>query len=426
MDHFEYISGGLYCEGVSLAELAESVGTPAYVYSRATLVEHYVRLREAFAELDPVICFSIKSCPNVHICRLLGEQGAGFDAVSGGEVFRALRAGARAEDIVFAGVGKTDVELGEALDAGAGLFNVESEPELDRLIHLASLRGAVPRAGLRINPDVDPGTHAHTTTGLKGTKFGMDLDQARAVFGRYGPSEHVRLCGIHLHLGSPVNSVEPYVLAIRRALGLIEELARDGFEVDTLDVGGGFGAHYDGEEAPSAADYAGAIVPLLAGRGLRVILEPGRTIAANAGVLVARTLYLKRSGDKRFVIVDAGMSDLIRPALYGAEHFVWPVSPVGDSVPPARAIDLRLPGSVEVDVVGPVCESGDFLARSRWLPPLKRGDLLAVFGAGAYGFSMASQYNSRPRPPEILIERDSYRIIRTRETYEDLIRAEQV
>jgi len=426
MDHFQYRGGRLLCESVPAAELADRFGTPLYVYSRATLTDHFNRLKAAFGKLDPLICYSIKSCSNLHVCRLLGELGAGFDVVSGGEIFRGAKAGGDPARFVFAGVGKTDAELNQAIDAGVGLFNVESEAELENLASLAARRETTIRGLLRVNPDVDPRTHTYTTTGLKETKFGVDLGQARRVFERFAGQRFVRLCGLHLHIGSPVNSVTPYVAAIERGLALIEGLRRAGFELDTIDIGGGFGAYYVGQEAPTAADYARAIVPLLEGRDLRVILEPGRSIAANAGILLTRVLYLKQSGQRQFVIVDAGLSDLIRPALYGAYHFVWPTSPGEEFVPASREKDLRLPGLVEVDVVGPICESGDFLAKNRHLPAVARGDLLAVFSAGAYGFSMSSQYNSRPRAAEVLVEGASARLIRRRETYDDLIAAEMV
>jgi diaminopimelate decarboxylase len=425
MDHFSYTEGQLFCEGIPMARLARSVGTPAYVYSRATFLDHYDRLAEAFAPLRPQICYAIKSCPNLHICRLLAERGAGFDVVSGGEVYRALRAGGDASRLVFAGVGKTDDEIRQAMDAGVGLFNVESEPELENLIRLAAGRRAHVRAALRINPDVDARTHVYTTTGLKETKFGVGVDKAVDIFMGFGRDPHVRLVGLHLHLGSPVNSTEPYVRAITRVLELVERLSLKGFHLECLDLGGGFGAHYEPGQAPSAGQYARVIVPLLKDRGLRIILEPGRSIACNAGILLTRVLYRKRSGGKNYVIVDAGMSELIRPALYQAAHFIWPVRPPAGLTPPSRSLELRLEPGEEVDVVGPICEAGDFLARSRYLPPVKRGDLLAVFSAGAYGFSMASQYNSRPRPPEILVEADSFRTIRDRETYEDLVRHEE-
>lgn len=425
MDHFRYRNGALFCEEMSCDTLAEQFDTPLYVYSKRTLIDHYERLTAAFSEINPLICYSIKSCSNVHICRLLGEIGSGFDVVSGGEIFRALRAGGDPAKFVFAGVGKTDRELTDAIDAGVGIFNIESEAELENLVKLTAARNATVRGLLRVNPDVDPKTHTYTTTGLKETKFGVDLEQARRVFERFGKNAHVRLCGVHLHIGSPVNSVTPYVSAIERGLALMDDLRTAGYVLDTIDIGGGFGAHYSGEEAPSAADYARAITPLFEGRGLQVILEPGRSIAANAGILLTRVLYLKQSGKREFVIVDAAMSDLIRPALYGAYHFVWPARPGEEFVPESREKDVKGPGLVEMDVVGPICESGDFLAKNRHLPPVQRGDLMAIFSCGAYGFSMSSQYNSRPRAAEVLVDGKNARTIRRRETYKDLVDAEE-
>jgi len=424
MDHFEYRDGRLLCEQVPAARIADDVGTPVYVYSRATILHHYQRITQAFGELDPVICYSIKSCPNLHICRLLAEQGSGFDVVSGGELFRALRAGADPAKITYAGVGKTDQEIREAIDADIGLFNVESEAELENISRIARDRRKPVRGALRINPDVDPKTHRYTTTGKKETKFGVDLERARAVFHTHGRDPFLRLSGVHLHIGSPVNSVEPYEQALGKVLTLIDDLRRDGFEVDTIDIGGGFGADYRDKQAPLAAEYAEAIVPLLRGRGLRVVMEPGRSIIANAGLLLTRVLYIKASGERQFVIVDAAMNDLIRPSLYEAFHFIWPVQPSGGCVPTKREDGLRMEGTVLVDVVGPICETGDFLGLDRWLPPVRRGEVLAVFTAGAYGFSMSSQYNSRCRAAEVLVFGGDYRVIRRRETYADLIAAE--
>ena len=425
MDHFHYTDGRLHCEQVPIAQIAEEVGTPAYVYSAATLLHHYDAVAKAFAALDPIICYSIKSCANQHICKLLRDRGAGFDVVSGGELYRALQAGGDPAKIVFAGVGKTDDEINQGIDAKIGWFNIESEAELENLIELARKRRVTVNAALRVNPDVDPKTHRYTSTGKKETKFGVDLERARRVFNQYAKQDHVRLSGIHLHIGSPVNSVEPYVAAIKKTLTLIDELRADGFAIDTLDIGGGFGAHYKASEAPPAVEYAEAIVPLLVGRDLKIIMEPGRSIAANAGILISRVVYLKKSGDRDFLIVDAGMNDLIRPALYEAYHFIWPVNPADGFLPSSRGEEATVPGLLPMDVVGPVCESGDFLAKDRLLPPMKRGDLVAVFTAGAYGFVMTSHYNTRPNPPEVLVEGDSYRIIRRRETYNDLLAAEQ-
>jgi len=421
MDEFHYKNAELYCEQVPVKEIAEAVGTPTYIYSAATLLGHYSRLAEAFAALVPTICFSVKSCQNVHICRLLAERGSGFDVVSGGELYRALRAGADPAKIVFAGVAKSDREIGEALEARIGLFNIESEEELENLAAIASARGARPAAALRINPDVDPKTHAYTSTGRKETKFGVDLQTARRLFTQWHEHPAVHLCGVHLHIGSPVNAVGPYVEAIGKALELIRSLRGAGVQVDTIDIGGGFGADYGTKEAPWAADYARAIVPMLAEEHLRVFMEPGRSIAGNAGILLTRVTYTKQTPAKRFVIVDAGMNDLIRPALYGAYHFVWPAKVAPEFVPSTRRENPDLPGLQEVDVVGPVCETGDFLAKGRKIPPVRRGDLIAVFTAGAYGMVMASQYNSRPRPAEVLVEGGRWRLIRRRETYEDLL-----
>jgi len=424
MDHFEYRDGALSCEHVPLERVADEFGTPSYVYSSATILHHYRRIAEAFDELKPVICYSIKSCANLHICRLLVEQGSGFDVVSGGELFRAIRAGADPAKITYAGVGKTDREIAEAIDAGIGLFNIESEAEAENIARIAREKHKEARAALRINPDVDPKTHTYTTTGKKETKFGVDIERARAFFRTFGRDRFLRLTGVHLHIGSPVNTIAPYQEAIGKALSLLEELRGEGYAVDTLDVGGGFGADYKQGQAPPALEYAEAIVPMLRGRGLRVVMEPGRSIIANAGVLLTRVLYVKQSGEKQFVIVDGAMNDLIRPSLYGAFHFIWPVRPLGGCIPRHREEGLCLPGSVNVDIVGPVCETGDFLGQDRWLPPVRRGDLLAVFTAGAYGFVMSSQYNSRCRAAEVLVAGSESRQIRRRETYDDLIAAE--
>lgn len=425
MDDFRYNDGALQCEAVNLIDVAESFGTPLYIYSAQTLRDHYHRYAEAFSPLGATICFSVKSCSNLHILRLLHKCGASFDVVSGGELARAMEAGADAKEIVFAGVGKTDIEIRAALDRGIGWFNAESEQELENLASIAGACGRTAQVALRINPDVDPHTHEYTTTGTRENKFGVNIDRAREVFAEYARRPGLDLTGIHLHIGSPVNSIEPYVRSLTKAVDLIGSLRRDGFEIDAINIGGGFGAHYDGSEAPSAAVYADAIVPLLADLGCKVLLEPGRSITANAGVLLTRTLYTKNTGARRFVIVDAAITDLVRPALYGAFHFVWPVAPGTQFVPPRRSANLELDGTELVDIVGPVCESGDFLAKDRKLPPTSRGDLLCVFSAGAYGFSMSSQYNSRPRPAEVLIDGEAISLIRRRETYDDLVAAER-
>ena len=424
MDSFNYRHGELFCEAVPAESIAAKCGTPCYVYSKATLVGHFERLATAFAALDPLICFSIKSCPNVSICRVLGELGAGMDLVSGGELHRALQAGVLAENCVYAGVGKTDDEIRQALAAGVGWLNIESEGEFENVSAIARAENATCRAALRVNPDVDPATHRYTSTGKKETKFGVDIERAKSFFKKYGDDRHCRLRGIHLHIGSPVYSVEPYVEAIGKSLRLIDELEQQGHHIEMLDLGGGFGADYQSDQSPLASDYASRIVPLLekrAQRGVKIVLEPGRTIAANAGILLLRVLYVKTSGEKTFAICDGGMNDLIRPSHYGSFHFIWPARVESQHVPARRSEQMENPGLVAVDVVGPICESGDFLAMDRPLPPVKRGDLLAVFTTGAYGMAMASRYNSMPLPAEALVDGDRVELIRRRETYDDMV-----
>ncbi len=425
MDYFEYKNGSLFCEDVPTASITEQVGTPAYVYSARTLREHYRKIADAFAELNALVCFSIKSLSNVHLLRLLQEEGAGFDIVSGGELARAQNAGADMSKVVFAGVGKTDREISDAIAAGIKLFNVESEAEFENLSRLAQEANRKVRAGLRINPDVyDPKTHAKTATGKKGTKFGVDIERARAFFDACGPDPNVALDTIDMHIGSPIYSPAPYAQAIRKALELIDDLGSAGFEITTLDIGGGFGADYEEGETPLAAEYAAQIVPLLKGANLDIILEPGRSISANAGVLLTKVLYTKGSGQRNYVIVDAAMNDLIRPAMYEAKHFVYPAR-IGDGTPaPQRRMDYAPEDAIKVDVVGGVCECSDILAVDRLLPPMNRGDLLAIFSAGAYGFVMSSQYNSRPRAPEVLVDASEFTVIRRRETYDDLLAPE--
>jgi diaminopimelate decarboxylase len=426
MDNFEYVNGQLCCEDVPVRDIVRQTGTPTYIYSQATLVAHFDRIAAAFAPLKPLICYSIKSCGNLSILQTLRRRGSGFDVVSGGELFRALKAGADARMIVFAGVGKTDQEINEALDAGIGWFNIESEEEFWNLERLAGAKNLTAHGALRVNPDVaSAGTHQKTLTGKKETKFGVDIDRAEAFYVQAAAARHARLSALHLHIGSPIKSAAPYVDAITKALALIDRLSARGIVIDTLDIGGGFAAFYEGNEAPSAADYAAAIIPLLSRHNLRIIIEPGRSISCNAGILVTRVQYTKRGGGKKFTIVDAAMNDLIRPTLYESYHFIWPVELLTAPAPANRLSTLRTDGDEKVDVVGPVCESGDYLAKDRYLPPSKRGDLLAVFSAGAYGFAMSSQYNARPRAAEVLVDGKSWRIIRRRETYDDLIAAEQ-
>ena len=428
MDLFSYRRGELFCEDVPAAELAEKHGTPLYVYSKGTLLHHYRQVVDAFAELDPTICYSIKSNGNLHVCRLLAEAGCGFDVTSGGELYRALAAGGNPGKIIFAGVGKTDEEIRYALATGIAAFNLESEAEIENVDQLAREMGKEAVGALRVNPDVDPKTHLYTTTGKKQTKFGVDLERAEQVFDHYRGLRHLRLAGLHMHLGSPIYTVEPYVEATRRINATIDRLRAGGHAIEWFDIGGGFGVDYEHpDQALPVSAFAEAMVPLLRGRGLKVAIEPGRYIAGNAGILLARVLYRKAGGEKSFVITDAAMNDLIRPAFYGSFHFIWPALPrLSQAEPFARDKHLHVAGGETVDVVGPICESGDFLAKDRVLPPTQRGDLLAIFTAGAYGFAMSSNYNNRPRAAEVLVDGPHHRLIRRRETYQDLVAAERV
>jgi diaminopimelate decarboxylase len=424
MDHFHYINRLLHCEEVPIRRLAETYGTPLFVYSKATLLHHLRQLQQAFAAVEPLICYSVKTNGNLGICRLMAEHGAGFDVTSGGELYRALKAGGRGDKIVFAGVGKTAAEQRCALDNDVFLFNVESAEELHALAAVAREAGKVAGVALRVNPDLPPKTHAKTDTSVKGVKFGLDidtvLDVARGVVG----NTHVRVIGLHMHLGSPILSPEPYRAGAAKGLVLIQRLREQGHPIGVLNMGGGFGIHYRKQEAPPAQAFADVIVPAVQQAGCRLVLEPGRFIVGNAGILVSRVLYTKESGGKHFLIQDAAMNDLVRPTLYDSFHRIWPAEPPEGFPAPPADYEADIPGALEQDVVGPVCESGDFLAKDRRLPPLRAGDLLATFSAGAYGMSMSSNYNSRPRAAEVLVDGAKDRLIRRRETYEDLVRPE--
>lgn len=425
MDYFNYRNGKLFAEDVGVEEIADEVGTPVYVYSKATFKDHLQKIHEAYRRLDTMICYSVKACGNIHVLKLVAESGSGFDIVSGGELYRVLQAGGDPSKVVYAGVGKTDVEIVEALDAGIGYFNIESEAELENLIRLAKARGKRPKVALRVNPDVEYKTHAFLTTGKRETKFGVDIERAVRVFADYGANTAVHLCALHVHLGTGGKKIDPYVEAVEKILPLVDRLRSKGHSVESLDLGGGYGADYESDTVPSAAEYAAGIVPLLRDKNLKLILEPGKSICANVGIMLTRVLYVKRGGSKKFVIADAGMNDLIRPSLYDAFHFIWPVKVKEAFVPPRRSRDLQLDGTEVVDVVGPICEGADFFARDRALPPVQRGDLLCVFTAGAYGFSMSSNYNARGRAAEVLVDGETFSVIRKRETYEDLVAPER-
>ena len=425
MDYFGYKKGRLFAENMEVESIARDVGTPVYIYSKATFKDHLQKIHKAYRGLETTVCYSVKACGNINILRFMAEAGSGFDIVSGGELYRVLEAGGDPSKVVYAGVGKTDEEIVEALNAGIAYFNIESEAELENLIRLAQKENKHTRAALRVNPDVDPRTHRYITTGKKETKFGVDIERAQKVFADYAANGLVELCAIHVHLGSGGKTIDPYREAVSKILPLIEKLRSQGNRIEALDLGGGYGADYESDTVPSAADYARGIVPLLKDKGLKLILEPGRQIAANAGILVTKVLYRKSSGEKNFVIVDAGMNDLIRPPLYDAFHFIWPVNVQENFLPRRRDGNLRMEGAQVVDVVGPICESSDFFAKERALPPVKRDDLLSIFTAGAYGFTMSSNYNARPRVPEVLVDGEEFKVIRKRESYEDLIALER-
>jgi len=405
--------GRLFVDDVALADLAERHGTPLFVYSATALAEHYDRLDRALGDVPHTLCYSIKTNMNLAVVRTLVARGAGVDVTSGGELFRALRAGAPPERIVYSGVGKRDDEIDEALAAGIKMFNVESRAELRRIDAVAARRGVRAPVAFRVNPDVDPKTHPYISTGLRTSKFGIPWGEAVDAYAEAKALEHVEPVGIDCHIGSQLTSVQPFVDALNRVRHLLLELRDAGHEIRTLDVGGGLGVTYDEERPPSFEAYAEGVLEAVGGLGCDLVLEPGRSIAANAGVLLTRVLYEKTNGDKRFVIVDAAMNDLIRPALYQAYQRIEPVGPARGE--PRAA-----------DVVGPVCESGDFLARDRPFPPVETGDLLVVHSAGAYGFSMSSNYNGRLRAAEVLVKGERAAVVRARETYEDLVRGESI
>ena len=408
-----YLDRTLTCDGVALADIAAKAGTPCYVYSAATILENYRAYEDALQGVPHTICYAMKANGNLAILRLLARAGAGFDIVSGGELHRVLKAGGDPAKIVFSGVGKTADEIDAALAAGIFAFNCESEPELALVDALAHRRRVQARIALRVNPDVAADTHAHIATGSLGHKFGVDIGQAEAVYERAREHGNLLLEGVSCHIGSQLFDFDPMMRAADRVLGLIARLRAKGFAIRHVDLGGGLGVAYKADEpAPPIGEFTAGLREKVSGLGLHLYLEPGRSIVGNAGVLVTRVLYRKKSGDKEFVVVDAAMNDLIRPALYDAHHEILPL----------RAT----PGcGLRADVVGPVCESGDFLAQDRQMPEVFPGDLLAVCTTGAYGFAQASNYNARPRPPEVMIENGSWRVVRARETFDDLIRGEE-
>lgn len=418
MNHFEYRNGELFAENVPLRRIAAEVGTPAYVYSLATLTRHFKVFNDAFARVPHIVCFSVKANSNLALLRAFARQGSGFDIVSGGELFRALKAGGDPKKIVFSGVGKKKDEIEYALKAGILMFNVESEDELVALNEIAAGVGIKAPISLRINPDVDPQTHPYISTGMKKAKFGVEIKRSVETYRKAASMANLEVVGVDCHIGSQLTSVSPFVDALAKVREyldrvLVGTLRKEGARIRYLDLGGGLGISYKDEMPPHPEEYANAIIKGLEGLDVTLILEPGRVIVGNAGILLTEVQYLKETDDKKFVIVDGGMNDLIRPALYGSYQAIRPVVE-NDS------------GTITADIVGPICESGDFFAKDREIARPRRGDLLAVMSAGAYGFTMASNYNSHPKPPEILVDGDRYYVIRARESFEDLIRGEVI
>lgn len=419
MHHFSYVGGVLHAEGVNLARLADEIGTPFYCYSTATLERHYQVLADAFAAqgIDSLICYAIKANSNQAVVRTLARLGAGMDVVSEGELRRARAAGVPADKIIFAGVGKTRAEMAYAIAEGILGFNVESEPELEVLSEVASSMGRTARVALRVNPDVDAKTHAKISTGKAENKFGIAFDQAPRIYAKASTLPGIAVAGIHMHIGSQITDLGPFRDAFTLMRELVGTLRAAGHHLEHLDIGGGLGVPYRGSNdiPPSPHAYAAVVKETLGDLGLKIAMEPGRMIVANAGILVARVLFAKHGDVKTFSIVDAAMNDLIRPTLYEAHHDIWPVM---------EDVSQRRP--LMQDVVGPVCETGDYLAQDRVLPELKSGDLIAAMSAGAYGAAMSSTYNTRPLVQEVLVRGSEWSVVRPRQSYEDLIGLDRV
>lgn len=412
MNHFLYRDNLLHAEEVAVPEIAAAVGTPFYLYSTATLRRHFSAFDQSFTGIEHLTCFAVKSCSNIAILRLFAQLGGGADIVSGGELYRALKAGIEPGKIVYSGVGKTESEISYALESGILMFNLESAQELAVVQKCAAALGKRARISFRVNPDVDPQTHAYISTGLAKNKFGIPITEALAVYRQALQLSNVEIVGVSCHIGSQLTQVSPFIDTVAKLKNFLARLAEEGITIRYLDIGGGLGIRYDQETPPEPAAYGAAIREALGDMACTLILEPGRVIVGNAGILVTKVLFTK-SGQKKFIVVDAGMNDLARPSLYDAHHEIAPV--------------VRSEAAAEVaDLVGPICETGDFLARGRELPAARSGDLLAVLSAGAYGFTMSSNYNSRPRVAEVLVNGEQFHQIRRRETYEDLVRGETI
>ncbi len=413
MHHFQYQRDMLYCEEVPVSEIARDVGTPFYLYSHATLRQHFKAFDGAFQGMKHLTCFSMKSNSSLAILRLFAQEGGGVDIVSGGELYRALKAGVDPQKIVYSGVGKHIEDLEYALKSDILLFNVESSQEISRLNEVAKSLGKRAPIAIRVNPDIDPQTHPYISTGLKENKFGIDIRESLEEYTRAVTLGNLSVSGVSCHIGSQLTQVSPFVDALRLLQELIKKLGEAGIHITYLDLGGGLGITYDKEEPPHPKEYAAALKEKLGMEDMILILEPGRVIMGNAGILVTQVLYTKMAHDKGFIIVDAGMNDLIRPSLYGSYHGIQPVKMAGRK-------------KVQADIVGPICETGDFFAKDREVESFEPGELMAIMSSGAYGFSMASNYNSRPRVAEVMVKGDQYYVIRARETYEDLIRGEVI
>jgi diaminopimelate decarboxylase len=413
MHFFDYKKGELYAEDVAVRDIVARFGSPLYIYSAGTLLRHFKAYEDAFKGRQHIICYALKANSNSAIIRLFAKHGAGADVVSGGELFRALRAGVPAKKIVYAGVGKTGEEIRFALKSKILMFNAESESELREIDRIAGEMRVNASIALRINPDIDPQTHPYISTGLKKHKFGIPIGDAIEHYRLAASLKNLTVIGIHTHIGSQLTKISPFVDSLKRVLFLIDELAKFGIRISHLDIGGGLGINYLEEKPPLPKDLAGNILPLLKKRDITLVMEPGRSIVGNAGILVTKALHLKEGEDKNFVIVDAGMNDLMRPSLYNAYHHIQPV------------VKNRRDTMI-ADIVGPICESGDFLAKDREIPAVRQGEFLAVMSAGAYGFSMSSTYNSRPRVAEVIVSGNRFALIRRRETYADLVNGEVV
>jgi diaminopimelate decarboxylase len=413
MHYFEYQKGRLHCEGIPIDKIAENVGTPFYLYSYNTLVRHFTVFDQAFDGIPHLVCYSVKANSNLAVLRLFNSLGGGMDVISGGELYRALKGGADPKKIVFSGPGKREDEIEYALNTGILIFNVESSQELQAINHVAGRIGKKASIAIRVNPDIDPKTHPYISTGLKKNKFGIDILRAPMAYQLASQLPNLRVVGIDCHIGSQLVEVGPVVEALKKLKRLVQDLRREGMEIQYLDLGGGLGITYEDEEPPHPVEYASDILEEAKGFGCTLILEPGRVIVGNAGVLVTRVLYFKENEEKRFVIVDAGMNDLVRPSYYGSFHQILPVKQ-----------DHR--EEMVADVVGPICESSDFIAKERKMAKVDPGELMVVMSAGAYGFCMSTNYNSRPRVAEVLVREDKMFVIRKRETYEDLIRGEEI